>query len=252
MTRLVEEVAATVVTPRFRSLDDDEVHEKNPGDLVTVADHEAEALLTKALLDGYPDAVVLGEEAHSQDRSVLDRYRAAAHAFTVDPLDGTKNFVRGSPDHAVMVSESRDGHVVRGWIHQPQHGLSYVVERGAGAYRNGERLHRTAPPADRARWRGVTSRRAWVGRSLPGLPPLELSWVCCGVDYPQLVEGAADLVLYGRAQPWDHAAGSLLVVEAGGHVGTADGLDYAPQAPVPAGLVVAADRAAYDVVRALL
>ena len=79
------------------------------------------------------------------------------------------------------------------------------------------------------------------------LPPLELTWVCCGVDYPQLVEGDADYVLYAAANPWDHAPGSLLLAEAGG--------SPAPRRPPlppgdpletdgrPAGLLAAADRA---------
>ncbi|MGI8644867.1 MAG: inositol monophosphatase family protein, partial [Nocardioides sp.] len=220
--RLIEEVAAEVVTPRFRALAESEIHEKRPGDLVTVADHEAEVLITAALAAAYPDAVVLGEEACAGDHSLLERYATAPHSFTVDPVDGTKNFVNGSPDHAVMVSESRDGEVVRAWIWQPQHGLAYVAERGAGAFRNGERLTRPAPASDPTSWRGVTSRRAWVGRELPGLRPLELTWVCCGVDYPKLVEGAADFVLYGLGLPWDHAPGSLLLKEAGAHLGTTD------------------------------
>ena len=63
----------------------------------------------------------------------MDRFLAADHAFTVDPVDGTKNFVNGSKDHAVMVAEVRGGEVVRGWIWQPQHETAYVAERGAGA-----------------------------------------------------------------------------------------------------------------------
>ena len=99
---LLREVAAEVITPRFRSLTAGEVMEKNPGDLVTVADREAEVLITARLNDAYPDAVVLGEEAFAADHSLMDRYLSAEHAFTVDPVDGTKNFVNGSPDHAVM------------------------------------------------------------------------------------------------------------------------------------------------------
>ena len=57
---LVRSVAAEVISPRFRSLSDSEIDEKRPGDLVTVADREAEELLTAALLEAYPDAVVLG------------------------------------------------------------------------------------------------------------------------------------------------------------------------------------------------
>jgi fructose-1,6-bisphosphatase/inositol monophosphatase family enzyme len=246
--RLLQDVAEQVINPRFRDLDDGEVHEKNPGDLVTAADREAEVLITAALRDAYPDAVVLGEEAYAGEPSLLERYRAADHAFTVDPVDGTKNFVEGKRDHAVMVGESVGGEAVRGWIWQPQHGLAYTAERGAGAFRNGERLTREAPPEDPSRWRGTTSRRRWLGRSLPGLAPLELTWVCCGVDYPKLVEGEADFVLYGRANPWDHVPGSLLLAEAGAFVGTATGTPYQPRLVAEGGLVAAADRATYDAV----
>src|SRR4051812_43881899 len=107
--RLMQDVAAEVVTPRFRSLDQDEIAEKNPGDLVTAADHESEELLTAALLEAYPDSVVLGEEAYAADPHLIQRFVDADHAFTVDPVDGTRNFVHGSPDHAVMCAE-----VVRG------------------------------------------------------------------------------------------------------------------------------------------
>ena len=250
--RLLRDVAEEVINPRFRALTEAQVSEKNPGDLVTVADREAEVLITRALLGAYPDAAVLGEEAYAGDPALLASYVGADHSFTVDPVDGTKNFVQGSPDHAVMVSESRGGEVVRAWIWQPQHGVAYVAERGAGCFRNGERLTRPAASADPSRWRGVTSRRGWIGRELPGLRPLELTWVCCGVDYPKLLEGAADFVLYGAGLPWDHAPGSLLLGEAGAHLGTVDGSAYAPQGPRPRGLLASADRATYDAVVGLL
>jgi len=246
---LVQRVADEVVVPRFRALDSDQVSEKGPGDLVTVADREAEKLLTEALAAAYPSAVLLGEEAFARDPGLLDRFRAADHAFTIDPVDGTRNFVHGSPDHAVMVAEVRGGETVRSWIWQPQHRVAYVAERGGGAWRDGVRL--TRPPIGE-RLRGVTSRRSWIGRALGTLTALELTWVCCGVDYPKLVEGEADYAIYRHGKPWDHAPGSLLLSEAGGHLGTFDGEPYRPQADPPTGLVAAADRATYDLVHGLL
>src|SRR3978361_1305555 len=129
---LMQSVAAEVITPRFRRLSDAQIDEKRPGDLVTVADREAEELLTRAILDAYPDAVVLGEEAFAEDPDLLPRFRAADHGFTVDPVDGTKNFVNGSPDHAVMIAEVVDGVTVRGWIWQPEHETAWVAEHGGG------------------------------------------------------------------------------------------------------------------------
>jgi fructose-1,6-bisphosphatase/inositol monophosphatase family enzyme len=248
---MLQEVAEQVINPRFRSLDAAEVHEKNPGDLVTAADHEAEVLITAALLEAYPDSIVLGEEAYAHDKSLLARFSAAEHAFTVDPVDGTKNFVHGSKDHAVMVAEIHHGEVTRSWIWHPQHQTSYVAELGAGAFRTTsggtpERLTRAAASPVPSEWRTVTSRRSWVGHQLDGLRPLELTWVCCGVDYPRLVEAQADAVLYGHANAWDHAPGALLLSESGGHHGTIDGHGYDPRAHERPGLIAAADRATYD------
>jgi fructose-1,6-bisphosphatase/inositol monophosphatase family enzyme len=241
--QLLQDVAEAVINPRFRSLSAEQVDEKNPGDLVTVADREAEERLTEALSRAYPDALVLGEEATATDDSLLPRFRAADHAFTIDPVDGTKNFVSGSRNHAVMASELRDGEVVRGWIWQPQLGAAYVAERGQGAWVNGERLVR--PPVTGGP-RGVTSRRRWIGRALDGLPPLELTWVCCGVDYPKLAEGEADYLVYRGTQPWDHSPGSLILEESGAYVGTFDGGRYRPQEDPPAGIIAAADRELFE------
>ena len=246
---LLQDVAEEVISPRFRALAAEEVHEKGPGDLVTIADREAESAITAVLQRAYPDALVLGEEATAADPALLDRFRTADHAFTLDPVDGTKNFVKGSPDHAVMVAEVRGSAVVRSWIWQPQHGRAYVAERGAGAWCDGEQPVR---PALGTELRGVTSRRNWIGRALGALRALELTWVCCGVDYPKVVDGSADYALYRRAKPWDHAPGSLLLTEAGGYVGTFGGSPYRPQGDPPVGLITAADRDTYDLVRGLV
>jgi fructose-1,6-bisphosphatase/inositol monophosphatase family enzyme len=256
--RLMQDVAEQVINPRFRALTAGEIHEKGPGDLVTTADHEAEELITTALRAAYPDAVVLGEETYAGRPALLREFWAADHAFTVDPVDGTKNFVRGSRDHAVMVGEVKGGEAVRGWIWQPQHEKAYVAELGGGAWRNGERIMRPPTPP-RAEWRGVTSRRKWIGRALADdLQPLELTWVSCGIDYPHLAEGDADYVVYGRANPWDHVPGGLILTEAGGHLGTESGGAYRPNddhdidGAAPRALVAAGDRATYDAIVPLI
>jgi len=221
---LLQEVAEALIEPRFRALADGEVMEKKPGDLVTVADREAEVEITKALMAAYPDALMVGEEAISADWSRLDAVADADHWFTIDPVDGTRNFVHGSADYAVMVAEVRGREVVRGWIWQPEHKLGYVAERGAGAW-CGERQLQVAERDD-ADPRGRTSRRSLIGTSVGGLSPLKLTWVSCGIDYPKLAENACDYLLYNGALPWDHAAGSLLVAEAGGVTTYDDGAPY--------------------------
>ena len=194
---LMQAVAAEVITPRFRSLTDSQIDEKRPGDLVTIADH----------------------------------------GFTVDPVDGTKNFVNGSKDHAVMIAEVIHGETVRGWIWQPEHQMAWVAELDGGVRRNGEPVHRK-PAGDQPQ--GATSIWSRRGRQPVDLPRLVGTWVCCGVDYPKLMEGAADYVLYGHTNPWDHLPGTLMVREAGGAASHRDGRPYTARSG-GAGLVVAAD-----------
>ena len=218
---LLREVAAEVVTPRFRALGSDDVARKGrPGDLVTVADREAEAAITAVLRREHPGAVVLGEEACAADPGLRGRFAAADHAFTVDPVDGTRHFVRGSPDHAVVVAELRGGEVVRSWTWQPQHGRAYVAERGAGAWRDGVRL----------------------GGGATGPRRLRPTATCCGIDYPRLAEGEAGWAAWLKAEPWDHAPGSLLLEEAGGRVGGPGGRRYRPQERPPRPLLALAPR----------
>ncbi|GAA1910584.1 inositol monophosphatase family protein [Nocardioides marmoribigeumensis] len=243
--RLLQDVAAEVVNPRFRSLDEAEIAEKQPGDLVTAADHESEELLTAALLEAYPDAVVLGEEAYATDPHLIQRFVDAEHAFTVDPVDGTRNFVHGSPDHAVMCAEVVGGETTRAWVWQPQHETAYVAERGGGTWRNGERLTRPPVVGDPV---GATSRRRWRTGRLGDLPQLRNTWWCCGVDYPHLIEGDTDYLLYGHPKPWDHAPTGLLVTEAGGVVGDLEGNAYTAWTHTSL-IVAAADRTTYDRVR---
>jgi fructose-1,6-bisphosphatase/inositol monophosphatase family enzyme len=154
----------------------------------------------------------------------------------------------------MMVGEVKGGESVRGWIWQPQHEKAYVAELGAGAWCNGRRVLRPPTPP-RPEWRGVTSRRKLLGRALAeDLRPLELTWVSCGIDYPHLAEGDADYVVYGRANPWDHVPGGLVLTEAGGFLGTFAGGPYRPtddherDGAAPRGIVAAGDRATYETV----
>ena len=215
-------------------------------------------LITAALRAAYPDAMILGEETYAGKQGLMQEFWAADHAFTVDPVDGTKNFVHGSRDHAVMVGEVKGGEAVRGWIWQPQH--EQGVRRGAGRRRVAQRRARGAAGDAPALGVARASRRAGsgsAGRSRTTFRPLELTWVSCGIDYPHLAEGDADYVVYGRANPWDHVPGGLILTEAGGFLGTFDGGAYRPtddhdvDGAAPRGLVAAGDRATYEAIRPL-
>lgn len=225
---LIKETAEQVILPRWRALSSGDIAEKNPGDFVTVADQEAEVLLTDALLKAYPNALVVGEEATAADPSLPNGLCEAEHAFVVDPVDGTRNFVEGTADYAVMIGEVRAGEIVRGWIWQPEHDAAWVAERGAGTYRNGERVTRRAP--DPELLRAETSMRS-LRRSATPPQIAELTWTAfsCGIDYPKLCAGGNDILVYRAIKPWDHIPGALMVREIGGVARLIDGQDYQGQ-----------------------
>lgn len=218
----LQDVAERVILPRFGALAEGDIEEKKPGDLVTVADREAEVELVRILSAADPDALVVGEEGVFADPSRLEALPAADRAWVIDPVDGTKNFSRGSSDFAVMLAEVRRGETVRGWIWQPVHGRMYIAERGAGVTCNGERVERTTVDrpmplgATYVPLRGEDAARVQVRRS----------WGSCGIDYPKLIAGEVDFLTYRSMFPWDHLPGGLMVTEFGGRVANEDGAAY--------------------------
>lgn len=236
---LIKDVAERVINPRFRVLTGDDIDQKSPGDYVTVADREAEDLISAELRARIPGVLVVGEEAAYADPGILAGLAGAEHAFTVDPVDGTGNFVKGSPRHAVMLSEVRSGEVTRAWIWQPQFERAYVAERGAGVQLLGDCSPlRFGPPNEPPV--GATSRRAWQGFDADGLlAPLAQTNFCAGFDYPQLLHGGFDFLAYARAKPWDHLPGLLIVRELGGVIIDLGGLPYGPATTTDATIIAA-------------
>lgn len=243
---LVKETAAEVVVPRFRQLAAGDVEEKSPGDFVTVADREAEWYLSRLLRGVYPSVVIVGEEGVFANPSLLESAHGAEHAFLIDPIDGTRNFVSGRDEYGVMLAEVRNGVTTRGWIYQPQTGRAYVAEHGAGAVLDGVPIARTAttrPPL------GATAKRALQGFTAEGrLSPVARSAWCCAFDYPKVLHGDVDFLVYSTLHPWDHLAGSLMVTETGGVSRTVEGADYC-LATRTGGLIVARDAATWRTAR---
>lgn len=243
---LLREVAAAVVLPRFRSLAAHEVIEKSPGNLVTVADREAEVMLTRRLLDLRPGSQVIGEEACAADPRLLGHAGDDGELWLVDPVDGTGNFAAGRAPFAMMVALVRDGVTVAGWILDPLTGDMAVAQHGAGAFLNGVRVRLSAEAVPAARLRGpafvryapgrlgaqVVDPGAFAGRVLAGR-------FCAGYEYPAIARDEQHFVFFWRTLPWDHAAGALLVAEAGGVSRWLDGEEYRVGETRRRGLLVA-------------
>jgi fructose-1,6-bisphosphatase/inositol monophosphatase family enzyme len=234
VSALIRDVAAEVILPRWQSLKPHEITEKARGDMVTAADHEAEALLEAALPDMLPGSKVLGEEAAAKSPDRFDYLHTAERLWIVDPVDGTNNFIKGQDRFAVMVALLWAGTVVASWIYLPALDQMAVAEHGSGAVLNDAPLVLN-PALKRA---GEMTAAAHVTRFPPDVRDRLKSRVktfktnkpafCAGYDYLALAEGRRDLLLYYRTLAWDHAPGTLLVSEAGGYCKRLDGGFYDP------------------------
>lgn len=201
-------------------------HEKtSAADLVTEYDLAVEAFLKRELPPLCPGAIFYGEEeAENADPS-------RGWAFIVDPIDGTTNFVRGLRQSAISVALARDGQVEYAVVFDPYKNEMFSARRGGGAFLNGRTIRVSEKPLAEGIFGMGTAiyRREYLEPTMRVTEQL-FRRAC---DFRRLGAAALDLcdVACGRVElffeyslcPWDFAAGSLIVTEAGGHISTLQG-----------------------------
>lgn len=201
------------------------VQSKGAGDVVTDVDRAAEACIRDMLLGAFPDHALLGEEGGLQGGS-------AEYTWIVDPIDGTMNFAHGLPHFCVSIALTRDEQAVCAVVHDPLRDELFHATAGAGAWLGAQRLRVSDCAAlDQALLAAVFPK--------PGSPLLErfeptllrALRECAGVrrsgsmvlDLAYVAAGRLDGLWQWGMQPWDIAAGALLVREAGGCAQSIDG-----------------------------
>ncbi|MDE2616762.1 MAG: inositol monophosphatase [Burkholderiales bacterium] len=203
------------------------VSQKQVNDFVTEVDHASEEAIIETLLTAYPGHAIWGEET-GRTRGAQD----SDHVWIIDPLDGTTNFIHGFPVYCVSIALAVKGKVEQAVIYDPSRNDLFTATKGRGAYMNERRIRvskRTQLsqclistgfpfrqgdnfPAYLAMMSDVMQRTAGLRR--PGAAALDLAYVAAG-----FTDGFFETGL----SPWDVAAGSLLVTEAGGLVGNFTG-----------------------------
>jgi myo-inositol-1(or 4)-monophosphatase len=203
------------------------VSQKQVNDFVTEVDHASEETIIDTLLTAYPGHAIWGEET-GRTRGAQD----SDHVWIIDPLDGTTNFIHGFPVYCVSIALAVKGKVEQAVIYDPSRNDLFTATRGRGAYMNERRIRvskrtmlsqcliSTGFPfrkgdnfqAYLAMMSEVMQRTAGLRR--PGAAALDLAYVAAG-----FCDGFFETGL----SPWDVAAGSLLVTEAGGLVGNFTG-----------------------------
>ena len=221
--------AGNVINRGARDLDRLTVTAKGPKDFVSEIDHAAEAAIVETLHAAYPDHAILAEEGTGRDQNA-----DAEYVWIIDPLDGTTNFLHGFPQYCVSIALSHKGIVTQGVIYDPVRNDLFTATRGRGAFLNDRRMRvskrthlrdcligtgfpfRDGAFLDQylAMMKAMIQQTAGLRR--PGAAALDLAYVAAG-----FYDGFWEVGL----NPWDVAAGSLLVLEAGGLIGDLSGDD---------------------------
>ncbi|MDR3517792.1 MAG: inositol monophosphatase family protein [Azospirillaceae bacterium] len=262
VSEIIRETCEIEVLPRFRHLSAQDVREKGPGDLVTVADEASERRLTAELSALLPGSLVIGEEAVAADPRVLDRFRDDAPVWIVDPIDGTFNFASGNTCFGLLVALVQGGETLAGWVYDPLGGRMATVVKGQGAWLAGNRLTvRAAAPLSELR--GSLTFANYEASTRQHLEQAAQKFRdsaalnCAAHEYLRLTGPAVPtgdeihFALFRKIMPWDHAAGTLLHREAGGYHAKLDGTPYAPTDSV-GGLLLAPDQETWLTLRDLL
>ncbi len=247
---LLRRVADAVVLPRYQSLARHEIIEKSPGDIVTIADRESEAMLAEGLARILPEAAIVGEEAVHADPSLTDRLGDAL-CWIIDPIDGTRNFAAGKPPFGLMIALAEKGVTQAGWIYDPLLDRLCHASLGGGAWIGEDRVTarttgETPPVAAISMVFMDDARREHVKANLA--PHYRLADIpyCAAEQYPRLALGVNDVSIFERTLAWDHAAGVLWLNEAGGRCARPDGSPYRVDEWERKGMLAAASPALWD------
>ncbi|MBK5920793.1 inositol monophosphatase [Rhodothalassium salexigens] len=219
----------------FGEVEQLQVSRKGPADFVSTADHRTEKILYEELSRARPDWSFLMEE-----RGAVDAASGAPGTppgrWIVDPLDGTLNFLHGLPHFAISIAAEERGQLTAAVVYDPIKDELFWAEKGRGAYVNDARLRVSSRSAlDDAvlatgiPFRGRKGHRQWLEEAalLMGQVAGIRRFGSAALDLAYVAAGRYDGYWERNLNPWDVAAGVLLVKEAGGFVTDAEGRDRA-------------------------
>ncbi|WP_028581831.1 inositol monophosphatase family protein [Desulfogranum japonicum] len=212
--------AGEICVREYGRMQDGDIEFKNDKDLVTVVDKNVEQFIVEQITRRYPDHDIFGEESgrttHGSD-----------YCWIIDPIDGTTSFVHGQPWYCTSIALHRNGEAVLGVVHSPRLGETYHAEKGKGAYLNGRQIkvsQRTRLIESVLATGFACIRAGWEDNNLKHLnvilPQIRDIRRCgsAAIDLCFVAAGRLEGYWEMGLQPYDYAAGELIVREAGGVV----------------------------------
>jgi myo-inositol-1(or 4)-monophosphatase len=197
------------------------ISEKSHNNFVTETDKQAEQIIIDTILEAYPEHAILGEESGETGKS--------DHTWIIDPIDGTLNFFHGHPHFCISIGVQVKDTIEHGLIYDPLRQELFTASRGEGAFLNNKRIRVTQrkqfPGSIIASDGGHKNYDAYtkiLAKLLPQAAGVRRHG-SAALDFAYLACGRVDGILEMDLAPWDIAAGSVIVKEAGGIVDDFEG-----------------------------
>jgi myo-inositol-1(or 4)-monophosphatase len=203
--------AGQIINRASLDVDKLKVTVKQQSDYVTEVDRAAENAIIEVLREAYPHHGILAEESGLSDSAADSEYQ-----WIIDPLDGTTNFIHGMPQYAVSIGLAHKGVMTQAVVYDPNRNELFTASKGGGAFLNDKRIR--------------VSKRVRLDEALigTGFPYRIFDHIDTYLAiFKELAQKTAGMRRPGAASPWDIAAGTLLITEAGGLIGDLAGeADY--------------------------
>lgn len=215
---IVKTVGTLAQTMRTEASRDDFISTKGIHDFVTIADKTVENTIRSAISESYPNDNILGEEA---GYTLINENMGY---WIIDPIDGTNNYMRGTPDWGVIIAYVKNDVIRLGVIYLPDQDIMVWATKGGGAFINGDpvQLSCITDPSQAMATIGYNHKKPYALHMqllntifAHGYEYRRLG--CAGVSCVRLAQGCCELYYEGHINAWDIFAGLLIVSEAGGY-----------------------------------
>ena len=214
-------ISQNIILPKYQNLKEEDIKYKNRSDLVTSVDIAVEKELKKNLLKILPSSNFIGEEEYAINENILKFYNEDNYCWTVDPIDGTTNFVKGKDKFAIMIALTCKEKILYSWIYKPLEKVMCHAISNQGSFINNNKI-KTKAVNSLEKARGSISTKYWDEKYWEQINNIKnkfsevKSYRCIGYEYVDIGKGNRNFAILSKLSPWDHIPGILFVREAGG------------------------------------
>tara|TARA_B100001123_G_scaffold17303_2_gene19367 strand:- start:1619 stop:2419 length:801 start_codon:yes stop_codon:yes gene_type:complete len=216
------DISKKKILPKFGNLSSQNIFNKNIKDIVTIVDIEVESALKNILTNILINSNFVGEESYTKNPKILKYYLEDKFCWTVDPIDGTKNYVNKKSKFAVMIALTKKNKIYQSYIYKPITEEFIYADLDQGTFSNNKKI-KIQEKNDIKNSIGSISKKYWSENLENKILDIKKSFKkvnsygSIGCEYLDIVIQKRDFTILSKLSPWDHIPGVFLIRQAGGN-----------------------------------